>query len=69
MMAKSTATPWLDAQPNLAGWVGEQASFDPLGISNLVDMAFVREAEIKVCCRAPPIPCFALNPAFFWCLR
>lgn len=49
MMAKSTATPFLEAQPNLAGWVGEVASFDPLGISNFFDMRLLREAEIKHC--------------------
>jgi Chlorophyll A-B binding protein len=48
-MAKSTAVPFLDAQPNLAGWVGDQASFDPFGLSNLMDMKFLREAEIKHC--------------------
>lgn len=49
MMAKSTATPFLEAQPKLAGWVGEQASFDPLGLSNFLDMKLLREAEIKHC--------------------
>lgn len=33
-MAKSTATPFLEAQPNLAGWAGDEASFDPLGLSS-----------------------------------
>lgn len=47
MMSKSTAVPFLDAQPKLAGWVGEQASFDPMGLSNFMDMKFLREAEIK----------------------
>lgn len=49
MMAKSKAVPFLEAQPALAGWVGEVASFDPLGLSNLMDMKFLREAEIKHC--------------------
>jgi Chlorophyll A-B binding protein len=49
MMAKSTAIPFLEAQPKLAGWAGDQASFDPLGLSNYFDMKFIVEAEIKHC--------------------
>lgn len=42
----STALPFLEYPPNLAGYIGD-AGFDPLRFSDFVPMDFLREAEIK----------------------
>jgi len=43
----SASVPFLTAQPALEGWVGAETGFDPLGLSALGDMRWLREAEIK----------------------
>jgi len=47
MMAKSKVAPMFDAPPQLKGFVGEEDGFDPLGLSTLFDMKWLREAELK----------------------
>ena len=47
MMAKSKVAPMFDAPAGLKGYVGEEDGFDPLGLSNMFDMRWLREAEIK----------------------
>jgi len=42
----STALPFLEYPPNLAGYVGD-AGFDPFRFSDFVPMDFLREAELK----------------------
>jgi hypothetical protein len=42
----STALPFLEYPPNLAGYVGD-VGFDPFRFSDFVPMDFLREAEIK----------------------
>lgn len=43
----SRSLPYLPKPKNLAGWVGEEAEFDPLGFSETFDMKWLREAELK----------------------
>lgn len=43
---RSTALPFLEYPPNLAGYTGD-AGFDPLRFSDFANMDFLREAEIK----------------------
>jgi len=49
MQAKETSTsvPFLPKPKNLAGWVGGETEFDPIGFSNWFDMKWLREAELK----------------------
>jgi hypothetical protein len=39
--------PFLPKPQNLAGYVGEEQEFDPLGFSDTFDMKWLREAELK----------------------
>lgn len=43
----SASLPFLPKPENLAGYVGEEQEFDPLGFSDTFDMKWLREAEIK----------------------
>jgi len=43
----SASLPFLPKPQNLAGYVGEEQEFDPLGFSDTFDMKWMREAEIK----------------------
>jgi len=43
----SKAVPFLPASPALEGYVGEEDGFDPLGVSLAIDIAWLREAELK----------------------
>jgi len=47
MMAKSKVAPMFDAPAELKGFVGEEDGFDPLRLSTIFDMKWLREAEIK----------------------
>eukprot|EP00971_Amphidinium_carterae_P082347 1628178-Amphidinium_carterae.1 len=49
MRAKETSAsvPFLPKPKNLAGWVGGETEFDPIGFSNWFDMKWLREAELK----------------------
>lgn len=44
---KSQALPFLESPPNLEGYVGAEAGFDPLRFSDFAPMDFLREAELK----------------------
>merc|ERR1719393_402097 len=46
-MERSRSLPFMPKPANLAGWVGEEAEFDPLGFSDTFDMKWLREAELK----------------------
>lgn len=46
---KSPAMPFLPYPKNLKGYIGEETGFDPLGISDIFPMDYMREAEIKHC--------------------
>merc|ERR1719498_1821882 len=46
-MAKSKVAPMFDAPAGMKGYVGEEDGFDPLGLSEIFDMRWLREAEIK----------------------
>jgi len=43
----SRSMPFLPKPQNLAGYVGEEQEFDPLGFSDTFDMKWLREAELK----------------------
>jgi len=43
----SASLPFLPKPENLAGYVGEEQEFDPLGFSDTFDMKWLREAELK----------------------
>jgi len=43
----SASMPFLPKPQNLAGYVGEEAEFDPLGFSDTFDIKWLREAELK----------------------
>jgi len=43
----SKSLPFLPKPENLAGYVGEEQEFDPLGFSDTFDMKWLREAELK----------------------
>jgi len=43
----SRSLPYLPKPKNIAGWVGEEAEFDPVGFSDWYDMKWLREAELK----------------------
>eukprot|EP00542_Grammatophora_oceanica_P010074 CAMPEP_0194046836 /NCGR_PEP_ID=MMETSP0009_2-20130614/22550_1 /TAXON_ID=210454 /ORGANISM="Grammatophora oceanica, Strain CCMP 410" /LENGTH=201 /DNA_ID=CAMNT_0038692273 /DNA_START=78 /DNA_END=683 /DNA_ORIENTATION=+ len=43
----SRSLPFLLEPPNLKGYVGAEAGFDPLGFSDYFDMKWLRESEIK----------------------
>merc|ERR1719198_2280516 len=47
MMAKSKVAPMFDAPAGMKGFVGEEDGFDPLGLSDIFDMKWLREAELK----------------------
>lgn len=47
MMAKSKVAPMFDAPAGLKGYVGEEDGFDPLGLSDIFDIKWLREAELK----------------------
>ena len=47
MMAKSKALPFLTAPKGLKGYIGEEAGFDPVGFAEIMDIKWMREAEIK----------------------
>lgn len=47
MQAKSASVPFLNKPAKLDGSLVGDVGFDPLGISTLGDMKFLREAEIK----------------------
>eukprot|EP00316_Scyphosphaera_apsteinii_P021372 CAMPEP_0119309906 /NCGR_PEP_ID=MMETSP1333-20130426/17543_1 /TAXON_ID=418940 /ORGANISM="Scyphosphaera apsteinii, Strain RCC1455" /LENGTH=173 /DNA_ID=CAMNT_0007313987 /DNA_START=126 /DNA_END=647 /DNA_ORIENTATION=- len=46
-MAKSKVAPMFNAPAALKGYVGEEDGFDPLALSDIFDMKWLREAEIK----------------------
>jgi len=46
-MERSRSLPFMPKPANLAGYVGEEAEFDPLGFSDTFDMKWLREAELK----------------------
>ena len=46
-MSRSRSLPFMPKPENLAGYVGEEAEFDPLGFSDTFDMKWLREAELK----------------------
>merc|ERR1712039_316893 len=46
-VSSSKSLPFLPKPENLAGWVGEEQEFDPLGFSDTFDMKWLREAELK----------------------
>merc|ERR1711920_466610 len=46
-LERSRSMPFLPKPQNLAGYVGEEAEFDPLGFSDTFDMKWLREAELK----------------------
>jgi len=46
-MPKSPALPFLDYPEQLAGWVGGEKGFDPLGISFIFPTYYMRECELK----------------------
>jgi light-harvesting complex I chlorophyll a/b binding protein 1 len=46
MNEKSKSLPFLPQPPNIVGYVGD-VGFDPLGFSNLMDVKWLREAELK----------------------
>jgi hypothetical protein len=48
LAAKSKSVPFLEAPKNLNGLVGSK-EFDPLGFSDVIDVRFLQEAEIKHC--------------------
>merc|ERR1719506_2424350 len=43
----SKALPFLTAPKGLKGYIGEEAGFDPLGFAEVMDIKWMREAEIK----------------------
>merc|ERR1719436_604870 len=43
----SKAVPFLPVSPALEGYVGEEDGFDPMGFSLAIDIAWLREAELK----------------------
>jgi len=43
----SRSMPFLPKPQNLAGFVGEEQEFDPMGFSDTFDMKWLREAELK----------------------
>jgi len=43
----SRSLPFLMAPKGLAGYIGEEAGFDPLGFAEIYDIKWMREAEIK----------------------
>lgn len=45
----SKSVPFLVKQKNLAGYIGEETGFDPVGLSNVLPMDWMREAELKHC--------------------
>eukprot|EP00403_Amphidinium_massartii_P023284 CAMPEP_0178402076 /NCGR_PEP_ID=MMETSP0689_2-20121128/16649_1 /TAXON_ID=160604 /ORGANISM="Amphidinium massartii, Strain CS-259" /LENGTH=650 /DNA_ID=CAMNT_0020022953 /DNA_START=99 /DNA_END=2047 /DNA_ORIENTATION=+ len=49
MKAKETSysMPFMPKPKNLAGWVGGEAEFDPIGMSDWFDMKWLRESELK----------------------
>ena len=46
-MERSAALPFMPKPANLAGYVGEETEFDPLGFSDTFDMKWLRESELK----------------------
>merc|ERR1712039_431933 len=46
-MKKSPALPFLDYPQQLEGWVGGEKGFDPLGISYILPIYYMRECELK----------------------
>lgn len=45
----SKSIPYLTKPKNLEGYVGGEVGFDPLGFSDIFDMKWLREAELKHC--------------------
>lgn len=45
--SRSASLPFLDKPEKLAGFVGEEQEFDPVGFSDTFDVKWMREAEIK----------------------
>ena len=43
----SKSLPFLMAPKGLKGYIGEEAGFDPVGIAEIMDIKWMREAEIK----------------------
>jgi len=43
----SKALPFLTAPKGLKGYIGEEAGFDPVGFAEIMDIKWMREAEIK----------------------
>lgn len=48
-MDSSASVPFMDRPPKLDGSLPGDVGFDPLGFSNMFDLNFLREAEIKHC--------------------
>jgi len=46
-MEASKSLPFMPKPQKLAGWVGEEQEFDPLGFSDTFEMNWLREAELK----------------------
>jgi len=46
-MEASKSLPFMPKPKNLAGFVGEEQEFDPLGFSDTFDMKWLRESELK----------------------
>jgi len=46
-VSSSKSLPFLPKPQNLGGLVGGEAEFDPLGFSDLIDIKWLREAELK----------------------
>jgi len=47
MMAKSVSLPFLEAPPALDGSLAGDVGFDPLGLSGMFSLDYMREAELK----------------------
>ncbi|GAB0497663.1 hypothetical protein MMPV_010068 [Pyropia vietnamensis] len=48
-MVQSKAMPFMEAPPALDGTLAGDVGFDPLGFSNVFDIKWMREAELKHC--------------------
>lgn len=46
-MAMSSSVPFLERPPKLNGTLPGDVGFDPLGFSNMFDLNFLRESEVK----------------------
>ena len=43
----SPSAPYLNYPAPLAGWVGDEEAFDPLGVSDALPVYYLRESELK----------------------